>query len=108
MRARPAALSEFDGPLGLQMGQGVGLISSDPVKQGPWVETVPLSKNSTVVDSATTDCVREDQLITAPFNIKTYPDVDFCPGTSPAQSASLCPRGLFVVFRLSCLELKGP
>ena len=49
MQVRPAASSEFDGPLGLQMGQGAGLISLNPVKQGPWVEIVRLSKNGTVI-----------------------------------------------------------
>jgi hypothetical protein len=49
MQVRPAASSEFDGPLSLQMSQGADLISLDPVKQGPWVEIGPLSKNSTVV-----------------------------------------------------------
>ena len=48
MRPRPGASSEFDGPLGLQMGQGAGLISLNPVKQGPWVEIGRLSKNGTV------------------------------------------------------------
>ena len=49
MQVRPAASSVFDGPLGLRMGQGAGLISLDPVKQGPWYEIGRLSKNSTVV-----------------------------------------------------------
>ena len=49
MQVRPAASSEFDGPLSLQTGQGADLISLDPVKQGLWNEIVRLSKNSTVL-----------------------------------------------------------